>query len=125
MNSILNSLHTLLNEVTDSPYTETQKNMLQQMKDDLYAIFQDQMINRKITLILILKNKENKQNKLRALISYIQSKSSSSSSMSSHSFPSSSFSLSFFAILERKIKILNSFIFLKFGSFILFSFFIS
>ena len=82
MNSILNSLHTLLNEVTDSPYTETQKNMLQQMKDDLYAIFQDQMINRKITLILILKNKENKQNKLRALISYIQSKSSSSSSIS-------------------------------------------
>ena len=52
------------------------------MKDDLYAIFQDQMINRKITLILILKNKENKQNKLRALISYIQSKSSSSSSIS-------------------------------------------
>ena len=82
MNSILNSLHKLLNEVTDSPYTETQKNMLQQMKDDLYAIFQDQMINRKITLILILKNKENKQNKLRALISYIQSKSSSSSSIS-------------------------------------------
>ena len=82
LNSILNSLHTLLNEVTDSPYTETQKNMLQQMKDDLYAIFQDQMINRKITLILILKNKENKQNKLRALISYIQSKSSSSSSIS-------------------------------------------
>ena len=82
MNSILNSLHTLLNEVTDSPYTETQKNMLQQMKDDLYAIFQDQMINRKITLILILKNKEDKQNKLRALISYIQSKSSSSSSIS-------------------------------------------
>ena len=82
LNSILNSLHTLLNEVTDSPCTETQKNMLQQMKDDLYAIFQDQMINRKITLILILKNKENKQNKLRALISYIQSKSSSSSSIS-------------------------------------------
>ena len=82
MNSILNSLHKLLNEVTDSPYTETQKNMLQQMKDDLYAIFQDHMINRKITLILILKNKEDKQNKLRALISYIQSKSSSSSSIS-------------------------------------------
>ena len=82
MNSILNSLHTLLNEVTDSSYTETQKNILRQMKDDLYAIFQDQMINRKITLILILKNKENKQNKLRALISYIQSKSSSSSSIS-------------------------------------------
>ena len=82
MNSILNSLHTLLNEVTDSSYTETQKNILRQMKDDLYAIFQDQMINRKITLILILKNKEDKQNKLRALISYIQSKSSSSSSIS-------------------------------------------
>ena len=82
MNSILNSLHTLLNEATDSPYTETQKNILRQMKDDLYAIFQDQMINRKITLILILKNKEDKQNKLRALISYIQSKSSSSSSIS-------------------------------------------
>ena len=82
LNSILNSLHTLLNEATDSPCTETQKNMLQQMKDDLYAIFQDQMINRKITLILILKNKEDKQNKLRALISYIQSKSSSSSSIS-------------------------------------------
>ena len=82
MNSILNSLHTLLNEATDSPYTDTQKNILRQMKDDLYAIFQDQMINRKITLILILKNKEDKQNKLRALISYIQSKSSSSSSIS-------------------------------------------
>ena len=82
LNSILNSLHTLLNEATDSPYTDTQKNILRQMKDDLYAIFQDQMINRKITLILILKNKEDKQNKLRALISYIQSKSSSSSSIS-------------------------------------------
>ena len=82
MNSILNSLHTLLNEVTDSPYTETQKNMLQQMKDDLYAIFQDHMIKRKMTLILASKNKEDKQNKLRALISYIQSKSSSSSSIS-------------------------------------------
>ena len=82
MNSILNSLHTLLNEVTDSPCTETQKNMLQQMKDDLYAIFQDHMIKRKITLILGSKNKEDKQNKLRALISYIQSKSSSSSSIS-------------------------------------------
>ena len=82
LNSILNSLHTLLNEVTDSPCTETQKNMLQQMKDDLYAIFQDHMIKRKITLILGSKNKEDKQNKLRALISYIQSKSSSSSSIS-------------------------------------------
>ena len=82
MNSILNSLHTLLNEVTDSPCTETQKNILRQMKDDLYAIFQDHMIKRKITLILASKNKEDKQNKLRALISYIQSKSSSSSSIS-------------------------------------------
>ena len=82
MNSILNSLHTLLNEVTDSPCTETQKNILRQMKDDLYAIFQDHMIKRKITLILASHNKEDKQNKLRALISYIQSKSSSSSSIS-------------------------------------------
>ena len=82
LNSILNSLHTLLNEVTDSPCTETQKNILRQMKDNLYAIFQDHMIKRKITLILASKNKEDKQNKLRALISYIQSKSSSSSSIS-------------------------------------------
>ena len=82
MNSILNSLHTLLNEVTDSPCTETQKNILRQMKDNLYAIFQDHMIKRKITLILGSNNKEDKQNKLRALISYIQSKSSSSSSIS-------------------------------------------
>ena len=82
MNSILNSLHTLLNEVTDSPCTETQKNILRQMKGDLYAIFQDHMIKRKITLILGSNNKEDKQNKLRALISYIQSKSSSSSSIS-------------------------------------------
>ncbi len=82
LNSILNSLHTLLNEATDSPYTDTQKNILRQMKDDLYAIFQDHMIKRKITLIIASKNKEDKQNKLRALISYIQSKSSSSSSIS-------------------------------------------
>ena len=82
LNSILNSLHTLLNEATDSPYTDTQKNILRQMKGDLYAIFQDHMIKRKMTLILASKNKEDKQNKLRALISYIQSKSSSSSSIS-------------------------------------------
>ena len=82
MNSILNSLHTHLNEATDSPYTDTQKNILRQMKGDLYAIFQDHMIKRKMTLILASKNKEDKQNKLRALISYIQSKSSSSSSIS-------------------------------------------
>ena len=107
MNSILNSLHTLLNEVTDSPYTETQKNMLQQMKDDLYAIFQDQMINRKITLILILKNKEDKQNKLRALISYIQSKSSSSSSMLLFfsSFSSSSSPIPLFSMISYDIFI--------------------
>ena len=81
MNSILNSLHTLYNEVTDSPFTETQTNILRQMRKDL---LQDQTIKRKIGSILIglRDTKEEKQEKLRALISYIQSKSSSSSSIS-------------------------------------------
>ena len=80
MNSILNSLHTLCNEVTDSPFTETQKNILRQMRKDL---LQDKIIKRKIGSILILsETKEEKQEKLRDLISYIQSKSSSSSSIS-------------------------------------------
>ena len=81
MNSILNSLHTLCNEVTDSPFTETQTNILRQMRNDL---LQDKIIKRKIGSILIgfRKTKEEKQEKLRDLISYIQSKSSSSSSIS-------------------------------------------
>ena len=85
MNSIINSLETLYNSASDSPFTDTQMGVLQKLKKELLKSFSGSDIKRKLATVLSCSNdkKEKKQESLQELISYINNSPFAPSSIGS------------------------------------------